>query len=661
MNRSIRRHHIFWSLALFLSMVLAHFLHRSEQVQEARELTNVKARVRSFSPRGHYSFMRLSIEGHLGQFMAVSSGWDRFEEGDELLISGQITAPRNFSSMTGVMKFSKPATLVTRETPGFFLSLRQRMAEGIRQRLPGELGGLTVALFLGDRSDYFGPRKKSFQLTGTLHYLALSGLHLGLVLLPFILLFRSLRVSPRWQLMAAVPVMIFYLCLVGPIPSLLRAFVSYLVVVTAIWFDRQVDRWNALCAVAVFCLLMDFRQVNSAGFFMTFFALGGIVFIGPRLLLLLPEKAPFFWKAVAYNTGAWLGIAPVLLYFFNEICPSALILNVLLIPVFTLMMGSCVLFYLWPDLFAWVLKMLWGLTDFLLQFSLNHFEGLWAPARPHLAALIWIVALGVFLLMKSLSLRAQALLVLTTFLVIRLLPLQHAFEGPRVTQLNVGQGSCYLIEVEEGKGFLVDCGGASNQVGERSITPSLRRNGVKTLSHIFITHLDDDHHRGLEDILARFHVGVVVTSPMPDDKRIGGFKKLLKRYRVPHLEISRGDVLAFSAGQLQCLHPGPNTKGPANERSLVLRLLGAKKTLLFTGDIDEGGTPDLLLAGLELKSDILTAPHHGSRNRYFTLLLEETGAGELWLSARKSFPKEEAVLNFPKLKKSWRGEVESDF
>lgn len=113
---------------------------------------------------------------------------------------------------------------------------------------------------------------------------------------------------------------------------------------------------------------------------------------------------------------------------------------------------------------------------------------------------------------------------------------------------------------------------------------------------------------------------------------------------------------------VKILHPAPDFRASENDLSLVLHLSGPRYTALLTGDIEERGLRQLipLLQGLTppLTADILTAPHHGSRNRHSSELKDLIRPAEVWLSARPKFPKETVWLSFPFLRRSWEGEWE---
>jgi competence protein ComEC len=266
---------------------------------------------------------------------------------------------------------------------------------------------------------------------------------------------------------------------------------------------------------------------------------------------------------------------------------------------------------------------------------------------------------------KKASVKQAAGILAFSLALIMLLPINNPYQHPRLTQLNVGQGSCYLMEAEKGVGVLVDCGGSSNQVGSYKIVPTLKAHGVKRLSHIFLTHLDLDHRVALEDILARFSVGAVVTNPVgkgpQSQSAFAEVQAILRRYRVLHQVMHRGQSMKLKGLEITCLHPEVDFDAKENERSLVLWVKGPKKTVLFTGDLDEVGSQNILLSQCLKEADYLTAPHHGSRNAMAPLLLKVVKPQVILLSSRENFPQEPEVLNFKELKKSWLGDVELEF
>lgn len=180
-----------------------------------------------------------------------------------------------------------------------------------------------------------------------------------------------------------------------------------------------------------------------------------------------------------------------------------------------------------------------------------------------------------------------------------------------VTFLDVGQGDAILIEVK-GKNILVDGG------PDRKIIRELSEHlgfGERDLDVVVLTHPHSDHLRGLNSVLERFDVKRVLLPPM--ESKTPAFKYFVKESRQQDVLMSRitapYQVKIADGCSLNFLHPFPGLQTQdANNISLVSRLRCSGLSFLFTGDIEKEVQETLLERGVDINSDVLKVPHHGS-------------------------------------------------
>jgi competence protein ComEC len=186
----------------------------------------------------------------------------------------------------------------------------------------------------------------------------------------------------------------------------------------------------------------------------------------------------------------------------------------------------------------------------------------------------------------------------------------------RCTFLAVGHGGCTVIETVDGRILLYDTGAlAGPDVTRRVIAPFLWQRQLRRIDEVFLSHADLDHFNGLLQLLERFSIGQVTTTPTFANKpteAVALTLRKLREYRVPVRVVQAGEVLAAGDVRLEVLHPpaaGP--EGVENVRSLVVQLHHAGHTLLLTGDLEGAGQAQVL-ALPRRRIDVLMAPHHGS-------------------------------------------------
>ena len=204
---------------------------------------------------------------------------------------------------------------------------------------------LLEALLIGSREDVPESLYDGFLRTGSLHILALSGLHVTVIygiVIGLLAFFR--RKGIRFLL--ATLVLLLYQVIAGFMPSLLRATVMIVIGGIAVMLDRDSEPVNLLAISCVVILLIDPFQVFSLSFQLSFVALSGILVIGPlvqrRLEGLLPR---FVLLPLAMSVGAQVATLPLIIAQFGAYYPSGLIAGLLLVPLTTA--------FLWAGL-AWL-------------------------------------------------------------------------------------------------------------------------------------------------------------------------------------------------------------------------------------------------------------------------------------------------------------------
>jgi competence protein ComEC len=204
---------------------------------------------------------------------------------------------------------------------------------------------LMEALIIGSREDVPGSLSEGFARTGSLHILALSGLHVTVIygivagMLGFL----------RWRAMRIViasAVLLFYQFLAGFMPSLMRATVMILIGCGGLLLDRDREPLNLLALSGIVLVLLDPFQVQTLSFQLSFLALAGILLLGPVIERSLQGRVPpVLLLPLAMSTAAQLATLPLVILRFGIYYPSGLLAGLALVPLTTI--------FLWAGL-AWL-------------------------------------------------------------------------------------------------------------------------------------------------------------------------------------------------------------------------------------------------------------------------------------------------------------------
>ncbi|HTN75518.1 MAG TPA: MBL fold metallo-hydrolase, partial [Pirellulaceae bacterium] len=185
------------------------------------------------------------------------------------------------------------------------------------------------------------------------------------------------------------------------------------------------------------------------------------------------------------------------------------------------------------------------------------------------------------------------------------------------TFVSVGHGTSVLCEFKNGRTLLYDAGhmgapgGAAN-----SISAVLWSRGITKLDAVVLSHADADHYNALPELLKRFDVEVIYTSPLMFAELPPGVQALhdaITKHAVPIKIVHHGSQLSLGEGiNAEVLHPpAQDFIGSDNASSIVLALTVQNQRVLLPGDLETTGLLDVFRTKL-LPCAVVMAPHHGS-------------------------------------------------
>lgn len=204
-----------------------------------------------------------------------------------------------------------------------------------------EIRSIALALLYGYDDEISKELSNQYAVTGTLHVLAVSGMHVGLVFIFLDFLFAFLEKNKLLKLVKAILVLCFiwfYSLLCGLSPSILRAAVMISFFVVSKLLERVYNPVNTLSASAFFMLLFNPALLFDAGFQLSYFAVLGLSLFYQSIYLWYAPKswlADQIWKLLAASTAAQITTFPLSLYYFHQFPILFPITNLLIIPLST--------------------------------------------------------------------------------------------------------------------------------------------------------------------------------------------------------------------------------------------------------------------------------------------------------------------------------------
>lgn len=250
---------------------------------------------------------------------------------------------------------------------GFSNNLRQAIISQLKKENFGkdELS-IIQALLLGQRNDISEETYDNYKNAGAVHILAVSGLHIGILLLLMQFLFKPIERLPNGKKLKLVIIVLLLWCyalLAGLSPSIVRAVTMFSFLAYAMHLNRPVNMFNILALSLFFILVIEPLFLFQVGFQMSYAAVFAILWVYPKLQhfwtpkSLLVRKA---WQLFSVGLAAQLGVLPISLFYFHQFPVLFFVSNLVIVPFLGIILGLGVLVI--------VLALLNSLPNFLVTF-----------------------------------------------------------------------------------------------------------------------------------------------------------------------------------------------------------------------------------------------------------------------------------------------------
>lgn len=494
--------------------------------------------------------------------------------------------------------------------------------------------GLLGAMLLGDKSQLDSEIKELYQQTGVAHMLAISGLHislLGMVLFDWL---RKYLLPMKTAAIVSLVLLLLYGQFTGFPVATSRAVWMLCIRLVARYTGKPYDGLTALAISGCVILLQNPLQLFQCGFVLSFVAAGGIL-IYQEMTSKRQKQMKEWQKTLLSTVWTFFLTLPVMFWYFYEICPYAVIANLVLLPFLSALLGigilGCVLCFIIPPAGGFILASAHGILAFyeLVCKGIKVLPGnTLIMGQPE----IWkIIIYYVFLLLSVYVWAMHGDKIKTVFSVAALClvlgSFRPAFEFLYI-QMDVGQGDCACIFNGE-QTYLIDGGSTSEkEIGKYRIAKMLKYYGRDEVDGVFITHGDEDHVNGIEELAERQEkegitiCQIIVPNLQRKEEGLQKFVQTVTAKKIPVASMRKGQQITSGNMQLRCLHPASEYEWEdANDCSLVFDLSYKNLSILTTGDLGVHGEENSTFP--RKRYDILKVGHHGSKNSSSEVFLQK--------------------------------------
>jgi len=379
---------------------------------------------------------------------------------------------------------------------------------------------------------------------------------------------------------------------------------------------------------------------------------------------------------------AWM--LPLLVIYFHRVSPSSVLLNLWVGVFLALESFAAIIAVTVNTVSVWLAAPLIAATEVmnrLMMFvpsllSENRLAGFRLPVYPGFSKIIYAFY-GVAVVAASVGIfkwepfsytnrsRSRWLVTAGAFgltAVLGVAIILHPFSAPsgdgklKVDFLDVGQGDSALVTFPNGETMLVDGGGRPDyrdddqrefepdvpRIGESVVSEFLWEKGYSRLDYIVATHADADHIQGLTDVARNFQIGTVLVGNMQiGNAEFDGLLTVIESREIPFATVRFGDELSIGGTRVEILNPrnDSSSRASTNNSSVVMKISYGSRAFLLTGDIELETEAELLRDGtIDLRSDVIKVPHHGSRTSSTENFIGNVGAEIAVISVGRKSP-----------------------
>lgn len=620
-----------------------------------------------------------------GKAIIRVSRYSDYHYGDIIRINGSLVTPPQFGdfdyrnylahqNIYSIIYYPKIEILERdrgHKAISFIYSLRNSLSQSLSHALPEPQNSLAQGILLGLRGDIPYSLMQTFSRTGTAHQLAISGLHLSIII--GMLLSAGIWVFGRrysiyiWLALATIWL---YAVLTGLRPPIVRGAIMGSTFLLAEFLGRQRSASTALIFAAAIMIGIEPQIIWDASFQLSFLAMAGLIFIFPHFQACIRQRIAasstnpvgtaaslytFVADSLAVTLAALLATWPVIAYHFGIVSLIALPANFFSLLAFpgiiittALVSIAGLLVPLVAQIIGWIA---WLFLSYLIVI-VQIFDALPLSSIKLDSLPIWqvwcyyILLMVVMIVMTRRNQFANFFSSLTTktslyasnisesvprmakkwsvfsLLIAAILAWTAVLNMPddklHVSILNIGQGDAILIQTPNRQNILID-GGPSPQAINIELSKKLPF-WDRTIDLMILTQPQADHVTGLVEILPHYKVKQVVESGITLNSFIyNQWLKMVKNQEIKYSTARAGQEMDLGNGiTIEVLHPPEplfqDNSDDINSNGLVLRLDYNSISFLFTADIDAETEWRLISQRANLKSTVLKVAHHGSRS-----------------------------------------------
>ncbi len=383
---------------------------------------------------------------------------------------------------------------------GLAVNTRNQLLGILKNRIPDQKElGVAGALLLG-YEEWLDPEvENDYAMSGVLHILCVSGMHVGLLYMILGWIFSPMN-KIRWlrhlKFLMFILIIWFYSLVTGFAPSIVRAATMFTFVLAGQWLERPNGIYNTLCASCFFMFLFEPFMIMAPGFQLSFLAVLGIVVLQqPLLYLYQPVSWLVFkiWELAAVSIAAQIATAPLSIYLFHQFPNYFLPANIIAVPLTTLGMYIGLLLFAvdWfnpvaafiGNILSWLIQLVNEVIAFFGKLPGAITEGIGLSVHEMILLYLIIVLIFFWLTKKSFQYLLSGLLMMMVYLTMRI---SATAVHQNTNQLTVhhAKGSEVISIIDNRSALMITDSAFQDLHFSFSVEGSFIENGVEQIKNI---------------------------------------------------------------------------------------------------------------------------------------------------------------------------------
>lgn len=481
--------------------------------------------------------------------------------------------------------------------------LRYYLLEYINNNFDDNSSTYIKSLILGDKSMFDDNLLNSINKIGISHLFAISGLHVGLIVLFINKILKYLNLSDKKIFYIISIFLLIYMNLTGLSSSVIRASLMIIAYLFLKYKNIKFDNLDLLSIIFGFLILINPLYIYQVGFQLSFL-------ITISLLLsntIFKKSNNMYIQLITVTLIAYFMGLPITIGLNNEVNFLTLIYNFIYVLIFT----SFIIPFTFIVFFIPLLSKVYSFFISIINESiinLSNIDYLTINMKDNNILIYFVYYLLLIYIFSKIENNKNIIKECFYFVLLFIFMWGNNYISftTKVDFLDVGNGDSIIINNPFNQcNIMID---TSNYEGKDLSIPYLKSRGITKLDYLIITHSHSDHLNGVWDLIENNYIDTLVISYYEKDS-LEDLLLIVKKHNIKIVLLKAGDNL--KCGNINFLVISPNQNyNDANNNSLVLYSKIGTDKYLFTGDIEKDVELDIIKYDFEV--DVLKVAHHGS-------------------------------------------------